>query len=1032
MQRARNSKKQGNLAGLHKSIARVISARLRPLHALIVSLLATCAVQGANPLSGWEAVGVDEEYVVRQWQTPDGLPQNSVNAIAQTPDGYLWLGTFNGLVRFDGVRFKTYTSLDHPELVSDHVTSLQVDDTGKLWISTDGGGISIYNRESFWKLEPDVELDDRDVMEIDKGPDGRVWLRSMKSIYVQKGSGVEKVAQSLPDLYPFLAITFGPNGEVWTTTRMGLRRLNQGKLVLEKGTAGETDAAVSDLQNRLWYFERGKGLVIQEGSGERSFVPLERSPAVTLLDERGRLWLGGNGNKLRFLANDRWHEFRSLPVLLEHDISSIYPDAAGNIWVGTDGGGLVRLRKKSVQLVPSQNAANLQNTVTIAQDKSGRIWSGRLGSSSGVDWIDPSTFSVTAGPEAFNRFWPSSVYSTRDGNVWIGTFGRGLFRWSDNLLHFQWDGATPFTGTTGNVVRVLFEDSRGDFWIGTDSKGAERFSGGRLERFTQQEGLLNDRITAIAETPDGAIWLGTGNGISRLETNGTIRTFTKAHGLGASRIHCAYVDSRGKLWVGTAGGGLSCFTGERFLTLRTEHGLVNEVVAQIIEDDDGHIWIGTNRGISRLLRREVDEFIAGKIKYLHAVVFSSEQGMRKEECGGGFQPATLKDSKGRLWFTTVGGLVVVNPAEMHGQGQIPRVHIEEVSINGRELPRTLQDSEVEIEVPPGQRTLEIQFTAIDFGGPEKISFHYKLLGYDEQWVNARRRRNAIYTKLPPGKYDFRVKAASHQGIWSQKDAALRLHVLPHWWQTKIAKVLGAAMVLGAVGWFYHLRRRSRNIRTARREEFARKLIESQERERQRVSRELHDSIGQSLLVIKNRAFVAMQEANGAAGLRKHLEAICEASGDAVQEVRQISQALRPLQLERLGLTRTIEGLIKQVGDVGDFAMEVNIRDVDDALPEAEQIHFLRIIQEALNNVLKHSRASSIVISIKRESGFLELTMVDDGCGFDSEAEQRKGAGLGLTVISERVTILRGQLQMESSIARGTLLRVKIPIRQEKK
>lgn len=967
----------------------------------------------------------EENYVYRQWQTADGLPQNSVTAIAQTPDHYIWVGTFNGLARFDGISFKTYNVRTVPALRSDSVVALLVTSKGDLWISTEAGGITVLSAGRFTAVPGIQDLRIREMIE---GKNGQVWLSSIDAFHLYDNGKVRTIAEAKGRFHPFHGLTFDSKNQLCVATGRGLYRWTGEKLEHVVGSTPVRNV-MTETDGTIWFWESGKGVARKLGNHSQVVYEADFPPdAIRQASDRS-LWVAGGVRKLTRFHDGKWYQVSVEPTQ-HHDLISIYPDKEGNIWAGLDGGGLLRLREKTLRAVTRHvDGDSMENPITLAQDKTGRIWAGRVGTKAGISWIDPVTFGATK-PEGIKGVgWPGSCMVDRSGRVWIGGFGSGLFWWENGVLRAQDPKSEMSLPVLGHIPRVIFEDSKGAVWVGTHTHGVYKYEADKRQSMGTAEGLASDKITAIAETEGGVIWIGTAFGLNRIGQDGSIRRYSVADGLRVNAIHALHSDSRGVLWIGTAGGGLSRFVREKLSTITTAEGLINDVVGQVIEDESGDIWVGTNYGIARLNRNELNDFAEGKIPFVRPMAFTAAEGLPSDECGGGFQPACVRDTAGRLWFVTVRGVVMVDPKNIALSSKPPVMHLQQVIVDGAEMVLSTNRGGPYLEVPPGRSTLEIGFTGIDHSAPERLTYAYKLEGYDADWVNANKRRSAFYTKLPPGEYWFKARAGNNQGLWSETSPPLIVVVEPQWWQSTWFAISAICVLLAGLVGAGRYRQVKELREKQKREEFARRLIESQERERQRVSRELHDSLGQSLLVIKNRAFVAMQEGTCPPDLKAQLSEICEASGDAVQEVRQISQALRPPQLERLGLTRTIEGLVKQLSELGDYEVESSIRSIDNCFSVSDQIHFLRIVQECLNNIIKHSKASVIKLSIERELRRVEFSISDDGCGFDLAERKRRGDGLGMTVIAERVNILKGELEVDSAVAEGTRIRVKIPVKE---
>jgi signal transduction histidine kinase len=548
--------------------------------------------------------------------------------------------------------------------------------------------------------------------------------------------------------------------------------------------------------------------------------------------------------------------------------------------------------------------------------------------------------------------------------------------------------------------------------------GVEHHWEGQLTRYTTREGLASDRVQCLAQDPGGDMWIGTLRGLNRISAGEVIR-FPGEDVLTRKTIRALYVDQRGALWIGMLGSGLGRLYKNQLQIITTRHGLPSDAVEQILEDDDGHLWLGTFSGIVRVSRDELDACAEGRQGFVKPMTLGLEDGMAMPRCGTGFQPSCLKSRSGTLWFCTPGGLVTVDPKSIKPSTQPPPVYIEEATADDRLLALATRS----VTVPPGARRVSFRYTALSFSAPEKILFRYFLENYDDQWINAGVTREATYTRLPAGKYQFRVSAGDKDGVWNTAGAVLGVIVVPPWWQSWWFRGLAMAGLAGMVFSAYELRiYRHKKARTAQ-EVFARRLIESQEQERKRVAAELHDSLGQSLQVIKGRAQLGLNRTSNSPESAKEFQEISTAASQAIQEVRTISHALRPAELDQLGLAKAIEWMVEKTNATSATRFACELDGVDGLTPEM-QISLYRIAQEGINNVLKHAQATETILELKREAGNVRFSIFDNGRGFVRPA---RSDGQGLLGIAERARLLGGKFEIQSAQGKGTRLTVTIPL-----
>jgi signal transduction histidine kinase len=427
-------------------------------------------------------------------------------------------------------------------------------------------------------------------------------------------------------------------------------------------------------------------------------------------------------------------------------------------------------------------------------------------------------------------------------------------------------------------------------------------------------------------------------------------------------------------------------------------------------------------GIYRIKKQDLNDFSAGRISLITSSHFGKADGLLGVECSSQGQPTGFKARDGKLWFPTTQGLAMVDPKAVKFNSQPPPVAIEELTVDGHAV-----DFHDGVKIKPGQENLEIQYTALSLVKSQQIRFRYRLEGLDLDWINAGGRRTAYYSRIPSGSYTFRVIAANSDGIWNLKGAGLAVQVLPPFYSTWWFRLLSALSIAGLVYLTWQQRTAQWKQRQATQRAFSRKLLASQERERKRIAAELHDSIGQRLVVIKNLALLRLQNQNGNRAEREQVEEICTEASSAIAEVREISYDLRPYQLDRLGLTKALRSMVENVGKASATTFSASIDDIDDLFTPEFQIGFYRITQECLSNILKHAEASEAKVVVRRSGARLHLSVSDNGKGFTTNGtytEARKG-GFGLINISERVQMFAGKLEIVSAPMKGATINIDI-------
>ena len=966
------------------------------------------------------------DYVISRWEAEDGLPEGSVTSIAQTSDGYLWLGTFGGLARFDGIQFKIFNAYSRPPLRHARVVALRVDAQDQLWIVDESRVVTLLAAGAFREPFPS------DARPLSWAADrtGGLWVATARGVYQVQG---EKLFQWVPesgiqpDELPGARLAADSAGRIWLCTQTGRLGRIHNRRFLESQLQQEPAPIHSPVftprrAGGFWMAEIPSRLRYVSENGQvqpaTQLSTVAFAPRSLCEDRHGNLWIGTEQHGLycRAPGGELTH-FTSSDGLGADRIRSVFEDREGNIWVGTDGGGLNRIKTRIIRSVEISATAH-----AVCPSKGNGVWLGT--SVQGACLLKDATVSrLSLGPN-LDFVW--SVLEDSKGDRWFGTYGQNLFRMHGDV--WEHHGFRK----KGGVVSAIFEDRKGTIWAG-GSHGLSRWEDYRFVTPGNLENIPGP-VSMLADDSAGTLWIGTSDdGLWCLRDGALERC--NSPGLAARRVHSIYVSPDDVVWIGTFGAGMQRLEHGRVTTHGLEQGLP-EVVSGIIEDDFGRLWISSARGICWVWRQEIDDVARGVRKSVFASHYGREDGMTTVECSGGSQSSVCKTPDGKLWFSTVKGLVVADPAKLVSNTNVPPVWIEEVTIDGAPVPfRSLgrasaapaSPGDNPVVAPPGSRRIEFGYTGLSLVDPRNIQFKCRLEGFEQEWVRDAGNRKAAYAGLAHGKYTFRVSAANNDGVWNDRGDMLTLVVMPYFWETMAFKItsglsLGLLLVL-----FYQRRMAALEARRVAQENFSRQLIESQENERQRIAKELHDSVGQNLLLIRNQAAASAAENSVPPSVIGQLSAIAQMSASTVQEVRQISHDLRPPQFDEVGLTAVLENMIGQVARNAGLALESRIENIDGVLPPRDEISLFRVMQETLNNIVKHAGASSIQVEIARDLRHIELTIQDDGKGFDTASSRGGMGGMGMRNMRERVGLLGGNLSVLSEPGHGTKINIVIPI-----
>jgi len=735
-------------------------------------------------------------------------------------------------------------------------------------------------------------------------------------------------------------------------------------------------------------------------------------------DGRGNLWFATKTEPGLFkLKQGVLKHYTSANGLSGNVVRTIYEDREGSIWVGTADGGINRFREDAILTYSTKDGLLSGNAYPILEDSTGAVW---IGTWPGLNKFQNGKFISYAKTDGLTSEIITALHEDREGYLWIGTYGGGVNRLKDG----RFTALEGFGGDVANGILAIFQDRSGVLWFGT-TVGLYRYKDEILKRFTTDDGLPHLQVVVIAEGTEGDLWLGTGGGLARFK-NDAFTVYSDKDGLSSNHVRSLHQDDEGTLWVGTYDGGLNRFKDGQFVHYTTHDGLFDNGVFQILDDGRGNFWMCSNRGVYRVARRDLDDFAAGRIGTITSIAFGRKDGMLSAECNGGSHPAGTKTLDGRLWFPTQQGVVVIDPSALRSNPLPPPVLIQDFIVENRKA--KIIDGSVRVE--PSQDRFEIGYAGLTFIKPEQVRFKYKLEGLDEDWVEAGAGRTAHYSYVPSGQYVFRVIAANSDGVWNEQGAALRILVDPPfwrtWWFTSVVASCFALLLITA----YRLRVAQLQNAQAAQEAFSRQLLDSQEQERQRIAGELHDGLGQSLLIIKNRAFLATSSMDDRGTAEEQLDEISSAATHAIEEVREIAHNLHPYKLERFGLTKTLEAILLQASRACGINFTSKIEAVDNLFPKQAETSIYRIVQESVNNIIKHSEATQANLTIRIEVGKMILRIKDNGRGIEPREEtngKSAGGGFGLVGMSERVRMLGGVFALESSTNNGTTIEVRLTI-----
>jgi ligand-binding sensor domain-containing protein/signal transduction histidine kinase len=1006
------------------------------------------------------------EYLIDVWRTEHGLPHNTVTAITQTRDGFLWVGTQRGLARFDGVRF-TMLKFAETDDSNWRISCLLEDTQRNLWVGTDRG-LFRYAQGRFASFSASSGLSDDPILSLCEDTLKNVWIGTQLGLHLWNGDRFEPFTEeagfpAAPK--PVLAMERNRAGSLWIATGQSICRLTNRKFttflhetVLDRG---RLTRAREDRSGTLWMGRMEAGLLRCSSTGRlMAYSEADGLAAgdVQAIEETrdGDLWVGTERG-LTQVRNGALSTWTIKQGLSQNSIRALFEDHEGNLWIGTDGGGLNRLKRNPLRIFGAQQGFQGGAVMSLAEGSAGAIWAGLNGGGLRYGPADSEgRFSESGILPANAVVWP--LLAARDGGLWIGTFGDGLFRWSDGLSRWNDDvlGNQPLSQSGGlapdspamNHILALCEDRKGNLWVGTYHGLFKRTSEGLFMPFQIPVSASDPAISCIIEDRQDDLWLGRSSGGLLRWHEGKFTRYDRKDGLASDLIRTLYEDNEGTLWIGTGGGGLSRLKQGRFCNLASREGLPDDVISQLLEDDFGHLWIGSNRGICRVRKSEIDEFAAGRLAQITAVSYGRSEGMLSLECTGGFHPAGLKTKDGRLWFSTVQGVVMVDPRKLTLNPRPPPMVIEALRIDGQMSPisnpadrpgpsvaaaqrlSSAGSGAGIIKVAHGTETLEFLYTALSFVAPEKVRFKYRLHGFDRDWVDAGVQRSARYTRLPTGDYRFQVIACNNDGIWSETGASLAFAVPAPFWQTAwFLAGSGLALVGSIAALVRYISLRSMQSRLA--------WLEQQhavEKERTRIAQDMHDEIGAKLTKISFLSGLAKRDIIDPKKAAVEVDRISQTTREVLRGLDEIVWAVSPKN-------DTLDNLATYICQhAGEFFQDTGIHcrlEMPHSFPayplSTEVRHNLFLaVKEALTNILKHAQATEARIHMGIDSTMCEITVSDNGRGFSPSGLAQEAAllspaaatvrnGNGLANIRQRVGEAGGEFRLESEPGHGAKL-----------
>lgn len=924
----------------------------------------------------------DSPFVVKTWGVEEGLPDSEAISVVQSSDGYLWVGTQHGLVRFDGDRFTVFNQMKTPGLASDRIVFLFEDHESNLWLGTESSG-----------------------------------MQMITNGVIQNFSAVSSAAG---------VVTYAaedPSGMILFSTANGILAYQNGQMFFRQGVLDPNlyrlaqHIVVPSSSGSFWQIYGGTVEKWEGGRLKEDLGPYPWGNAIvrTALDDgRGDLIVGTLGDGIF------WSDARGKWQTISNELSSPYIlslclDRQGDLWAGTDGGGLDRIKRKIFRAPQGFPAGNIQS---IAPDDRGGLWmaSGGMGA---FYWNSNSVKNFPVGP--YHN--ATEVLVDRQQRVWAGTFNQGLY-----LLQTNQFVRVKGSEILGPQIFSLFEGHDGQLWVGSQN-GLGHFDGEKWSMLTTRDGLSENSVRAIAEDSRGGLWIGTESKGLDLYQDGKFYPYSIENGnLPSDDISCLNVSSDGTLWIGTFAHGLVRVKDGQWVWISTRNGLASDSISYILDDGDT-LWIGSNAGLMRVAKKSLDDFAGKKTASVLCRTYGKADGLPTRECSIGSQPAACRTADGLLWFPTTEGAASLDATKIKPDLLPPALMIESIFVNGQEqnTNRLASAWPATITIAPGgnrsEIQLEIHYTALDFSAPNLVRFRYQLAGYQNGWIDAGNERVARYPKLPPGDYQFHVIAFNEDGISSENSAPLEVIVLPQFWQTTWFAIAAIIFILGLVAAIV----RYISTQKLHRELQRHKQQEALERERSRIARDLHDQLGANLTQVALLGEMAEADKNAPEEVESHAQQITQTARETTRALDEIVWAINPANDTLEGLTNYSIKYAQEFFTLAGVRCRVDApaQLPDASLPPEVRHNVFLAFKESVNNVVKHAEATEARLHVRLTAHNFILEIEDNGKGL-AEAREKQNRS-GLRNMRKRLADIGGNFEIGPAPGKGTFVRLTVPV-----
>jgi len=965
-----------------------------------LALAGVLAAAQARPLPALDSHKALTQYGHDVWG------EGSIQAIVQGRDGYIWLGTQQGLMRFDGLRFTVWDRQSVPLMHSNSVLALCEDREGGMWLGMESGGALRLKDGRFTALTARDGLPAERVTCAFEDDHGGLWLGTADAgAFLLRGGKVTHygTAEGVPGPLVY-DVAQDREGHIWVASNRGVVRQSSGRF----------EPVELPSEGRNWYFALAvgaggdvwlgsfKGLYRWNGGRVTRYTVKdglcdEMVQALYFEGTTGCLWIGTSSG-LNRLRDGRLESYTAGDGLSNDQVVAVRGDREGSLWIGTMS-GLNRLTDAKFLTLGARRGLPSEFISCVTEAADGALWVGMA--NGGAARIAGGKTDLVGAAQGFPGKTVNAIVAEPDGTVWLAPEAGGPARWKDGRL------TLPFAAVKDlaeSQVFCMFGDGQGTLWVGA-TKGLLRIRGSAITVLTKKDGLSDPTVTAILADGAGGLWLGTDGGGLNHYSNERFTVYTVRDGLADDIVNALYRDDAGTLWVGTSNG-LSRFKDGKFASFTTKEGLFDDTIYSILEDATGRLWIGCQKGVFRVDKGLLNARAAGKADAILCVSYDRSDGMGASETNGGTQPCAWRATNGMLYFATPKGVAAIDPSSIPLNPKPPPVVIEAMVVDGKSL---AQDAAVSL--PPGRHRVEFRYGALSLVAPEKARFRFVLKGFDKDWWDTGTKREASYTNLGPGKYQFSVIACNSDGVWNSEGASRGFEIQPFFYQTTIF-FLFCTVAVGVLSVGLH-RFQLRHVLT-------RNAIL---KERARIAAEIHDTLAQVLTGIRLHLARAEDELpDGAGEARSHLAVARALTRSCTEDTRAAVAALRPYAAAATPFPEALRGLAETLGSAAGMEVGFELTGEPYRLSETLEHDLWHITQEAVTNAARHSRGRHLRLSITYERRVVRLSVKDDGVGISAPPADGNSGSFGLTGLYQRNRRRRLRVVVESGPGRGTEVR----------